>query len=186
MRFAMITMTYQGGSTVTLQTGKQSVIVHAENGRIPKENEIVLFGAPEEKPVLHAISWPGEYDINGISICGIGHDEGAAVSYMVEIEGVHFGFLYSPLKEWSDSEIESLGNIDVLCAPSDNPKALQKIVDDIDPRVLIPLNTGGADKYAETIKVCGAQGKEPMAEFDVKAGSMPPEGRDVVVLAPQK
>jgi hypothetical protein len=90
------------------------------------------------------------------------------------------------LKDWSDNEIELLGNIDVLCAPSDNPKALQKIIDDIDPRVLIPLNTGGAEKYAETIKVCGAQGKEPVASLDVKAGSLPPEGRDVVVLAPQK
>ncbi len=186
MRSAMITMTYQGGTTVVLQAGKQSVIVHAEKGRVPKENEIVLFEAPEEKPAPRTISWPGEYDVDGISVCGIGHDEGASVSYAVEIEGVHFAFLDSPLKDWSDSQIEFLGNIDVLCVPSDNPKALQKIIDDIDPRVLIPLNTGGAEKYAESLKVCGGQGKEPAQEFNVKKGSMPTEGRDIVVLAPQK
>ncbi|MDD3896843.1 MAG: hypothetical protein PHU04_03310 [Candidatus Peribacteraceae bacterium] len=182
----MITMTYQGGTTVLLKTGKQSVIVHAENGYVQKENEIVLLEAPEEKPALRTISWPGEYDIDGVSVCGIGHDEGASVSYMVEIEGVHFAFLDSPLKDWSDSQIEFLGDIDVLCVPSDNPKALQKIIDDIDPRVLIPLNTGGAEKYAETLKVCGAQGKEAVHAFDVKKGSLPTEGRDIVVLTPQK
>ena len=182
----MITITYQGGTTISLQEGKRTLIVHSENGRVPKEGEIVFFGSPEENPTKQTISWPGEYDIDGISIRGIGHEEGAAVSYAIKLDGVQFAFLHSPLKEWSDNDLELLGDIDVLCVPSDNPKVLQKLVDEIDPRVLIPLDTGGADKHAEALKACGAQGKEPVASFEVKASNMPIEGREVVVLIAQK
>ncbi len=182
----MLTFTYLGGTTVQLQADKRSLLVLADNSVKPSEGELVLYNSPEEVPSKGTISWPGEYDIDGIAIRGIGHGEGASVSYAIEVEGVRCAFLHSPLKEWSDYELELMGDIDVLVIPSDDPKILQKLVDEIDPRILIPLDTGGADKHAEALKVCGAQDKEPVDSYDVKGGSMPVEGREVVVLKAKK
>lgn len=179
----MLTISLKNGSTVVLQTGKKSVVIFPEAGAKPASDQLLLFGEPEESPRSGTVSWPGEYDIDGIAIRGIGQEEGKAVSYSLEIDNIHFGFLHSPLMEWSDYELELLGNIDVLCVPSDNPKLVQKIIDEIDPRVLIPINTGGAEKYAETLKACGGTGKEVLDKFVIKAGSLPADGRETVVLS---
>jgi len=182
----MLTLTSLGGATVQLQAGKKTLVIFPDPDRAPAEDELLFFGSPEEQPRPGTISWPGEYDIGDLAILGIGHEEGKEVSYTIEVEGVRFAFIHSPLKEWSDYELELLGDVDVLCISSDSPKILQKLTDEIDPRVLVPLSTGGAEKYAESLKICGASGKEPVEKYVVKAGGMPAEGREVVVLKAQK
>jgi L-ascorbate metabolism protein UlaG (beta-lactamase superfamily) len=178
----MLTITSEKGSLL-LNVGKRTVVIFPDASRKVASGELHLLGAPEEESREGVISWPGEYDVDGIAIRGIGHEEGKAVSYMLEVEGVHFGLVHSPLAEWSDYEVELMGNIDVLCVPSDNPKVVQKLVDDIDPRVLIPVKTGGGEKYAETLKVCGATGKETVEKYVVKTSGLPSEGREVVIFA---
>jgi len=181
----MLTFTYLGGTAVQVVNGKKTLIVNAEKGSQSKDDTVVLLGHPEEEPSKGTISWPGEYDIAGIAIRGIGHEEGANVSYVLTASGVRCAFLHSPLHDWNDDELELLGDVDVLCIPSDDPKIIQKLVDEIDPRVLIPLDTGGAEKYAEALKVSGAAGKEAEDKYELK-GSLPVEGREVVVLNAKK
>lgn len=181
----MLTFTYSGGTTVSVKNGTKTLVVHAEKGTKPTDDTIVLLGNPEEEPGKGTISWPGEYDLAGIAIRGIGHEEGAHVSYAITVNGVRCAFLHSPLHDWNDDELELLGDVDVLCIPSDDPKIIQKLVDEIDPRVLIPLDTGGAEKHAEALKVCDAQDKEPVEKYDLK-GALPAEGREVVVLKAKK
>jgi hypothetical protein len=181
----MLSISSTKGS-LELQAGKQTIVVFPDAARKPAEGELLLLGSPEEEPRAGTISWPGEYDIDGVAISGIGHEEGKSVSYALQVDGVRFGFLVSPLNDWTDAEMEMLGTIDVLCVPSDNPKAVQKIVDDVDPRVLVPYKTGGADKYAETLKVCGATGKESVEKYVIKSGSFGAEGREVVLLEERK
>ena len=178
----MLTFTSLGGATVRMQTRKQALTVLAENGIKPAEGELVLRSTPQEQPEDRIISWPGEYDMCGVSIQGIGQKEGAAVSYTIDAAGMRCAFLHSPLMEWTGEQIEQLGDVDILFIPSDSPKIMQKLIDEIDPRILVVLNTGGVEKYAEALKVCGATGKEPVKLLEVKAGSLPQEGREVVVL----
>jgi len=168
-----------------MQAGSTTLFVHAAKKGKPQANEIFLLQSPEEDPQPGVISWPGEYDIDSVAVHGIGQDEGAAVSYTVDAEDVLTAFLFSPLKEWTESQLELLGNVDVLFIPTDNPKVLQKLIDEIDPRILVLLDTGGKEKQAEALKVCGATGKEPVGQLEVKGGSLPQEGREVVVLQKQ-
>ena len=179
----MITFSSHGGLSVECVLDKTTLIAFPQNK--DAKADIVLLGELEDEPTHERISWPGEYDISGIAIRGIGHDEGQRVSFAVDMDGVRIGFLASPLHDWSDHELELLGNIDILCFPADDPKLAQKLIDNIDPRVLIPLSNGDAKMYEEVLKVSGAQGKTPEAEYKLK-GSLPQEGREVVVLKSRK
>jgi len=182
----MLTFTSLGGTAICMTTDKSTLFVHAEKKENRQDNEIFLLSSPEEDPQEGFISWPGEYDVDGVAVRGIGQNEGVAVSYTVDVKNVRTAFLHSPLTEWPESQIELLGNVDVLFIPTDNPKVLQKLIDEIDPRILVLLDTGGKEKHDEALKACGASSKEPVEQFEVKTSSLPQDGREVVVLKTQK
>lgn len=167
----------EGG--IRCESGGKAIVAFPEK-QAKADALVTLFPQPEEAPQKGTISWPGEYDVEGIAIRGIGQKEGGQVSYAVEMDGMRCAFLSSPLQQWADFEMELLGNVDVLIVPSDVPKTVQSLVDEIDPSVLIPVPMGTGGSFAEVLKVCGAQGKEPVAEYKLKA--LPVEGREVVVL----
>jgi len=144
--------------------------------------DISVFSSPDEDPAANTVSWPGEYDFDGVSVRGIGHDEGKFVSYVMQADDVRCAFLSAPLHDWTDHELELLGNVDVLVIAAEEPKLVQKLVDEIDPRIFIPLEVKGQEKaYTEILKNSGAQGVEEVKEYKQK-GALPAEGREVVVL----
>lgn len=179
----MITVTSLGGNALRCDLNGTVVVVFPEKAD-PKAT-ISLLGAPEEDTPKGVISWPGEYDIRGVSIRGIGHQEGQKVSYVVSTDTVRMAFLCSPLQELTDVELEQMGDIAVLCLPTDDAKIAQKIIDEIDPRVLIPLPTKDEKTFEEVLKAVGAVGKEIQSEWKLKGG-LPMEGREVVILKPTK
>ena len=178
----MITFHSLGGATLSLEADKKTLLV------FPKDTKgsatITFLANPEEDPTDGVISWPGEYDIDEVAIRGIGLNEGAMTAYSVEIDGARCGFIPSPLQDLSDHELELLGDIDILVIPADDAKIVQKLVDEIDPRVLIPLPTKDEATFQEVLKAVGAQGNEIVAEHKQKG--MPSEGREVVILKPKK
>lgn len=176
----MLTFTSLGGTTVRMENGKGTLVVFGDDSHIA-DDVIVLKGVPDMDRKDGIVSWPGEYDLGGKAILGIGHQEGEHVSFAVEIDNVRCAFLFSPVHDWVDHELELLGDIDILFIPTDDPKLMQKLVDEIDPRVLVPLNTGGKEKHDEALKIIGAQNAEEVDEYKQK-GSLPAEGREVVLL----
>src|SRR3989338_11216816 len=98
---------------------------------------------------------------------GIGHTEGRQVSFVAVINNVRCAFISSPLHEWSDHELELLGDIAVLVVPAEKPKVLQKIIDEVDPRMLILIPVQGKVDPDE-LNVCGAKDSEPVSEYKLK------------------
>ncbi|MDD5025981.1 MAG: hypothetical protein PHH13_01240 [Candidatus Peribacteraceae bacterium] len=181
----MLTYTSLGGATVQLANGKKTLLVFP--GKTVSKDMLALRSAPEEQPVAGTISWPGEYDLDGVSVRGIGHNEGAKVSFVVEIDDVRTAFIAPPLHDWSDYDLELLGEVDVLVLPAEDVKIAQKIIDEVDPRVLIPLPTKEGGDFKELLGVCGVIGKESVDEYKLKSKSgLPAEGREVVVLKPRR
>ncbi|MDD5623463.1 MAG: MBL fold metallo-hydrolase [Candidatus Peribacteraceae bacterium] len=178
----MITITSLGGQSLKCVVGKMMLAVFPAGNKAEKgEDTLTLLSHPEEEPSKNTISWPGEYDIGGIFVRGLGHEEGAQVSFIVEGDGVRMAFLSTPLHMLNDHELELIGDVDILCIPAEDSKTVQTLIDGIDPRVLIPLAGKDAKNFAEVLKVCGAQGKEAVDEYKLK-GSLPAEGREVVIL----
>lgn len=174
----MITFSLSGSSGLLCRSGSIALDIFS-SGKVT-EGCTALWSVPEEVPTKGVISWPGEYDIGGASIRGIGQKEGQQVSYIVDIDGVGCAFLSSPLQDWNDYEVQLLGDIDVLVVAGEKPKVLQKIVEEVDPRMVIIMPVDG-EIEAGVVAACGGEGVEPTKEFKLK-GSLPPEGRQVVVL----
>ena len=175
----MLTFTSLGKTGIRIVGAGRNVSVFTEQAK--ESSDLLLLSSPEEEPKGDTISWPGEYDMTGITIRGIGHEEGQQVSYLAIVDGVRCAFLSVPLRDWSEAQLERLGDIDLLILPAQDGKIAQKLVDDIDPRILIltPDEKGKIDP--DMLKSCGAQGKEHVKEFKLK-GALPAEGREVVVF----
>lgn len=180
----MLTFTPLSGSAVRCAVGPRTLVFFPEKGadKDSLKDALVFLSVPEQEPSQNTISWPGEYHEGGIAIRGIGHNEGKQVSYVMEADGTRCAVLSLPLQDWTDHELEIAGDIDVLVLPSDGVKLAQKLVDEFDPRALIivPGHDGKID--ADLLRACGAQGKERTKEYKIK-GSLPAEGRDIVLLA---
>lgn len=147
----------------------------------PQKDMLSLLSSPQETPSREVISWPGEYDIAGITVRGIGQKEGQKVSYVMVVDDVRFAFPASPLEDWSDEDIERLGDIHVLVLPAEDVKRCQTLLDEIDPRVLFIVPAADGSLHPDVLKACGAADKEHVKEFKLK-GSFGAEGREVVVF----
>lgn len=103
--------------------------------------------------VKKVIDGPGEYEVNGVSIVGIGayHDEkkgelrGKNTIYIIEMDDLrlcHLGDLGSKL---SEKKIEEMGGIDILFIPVGgeytlNAQMAAQVARDIEPVLIIPMH----------------------------------------------
>lgn len=111
-------------------------------------NRQTIMGQPFE------VAGPGEYEVKGCSVYGIlgwhdnkqGSERGASTMYRLELEGVriaHLGDLGQT--ELTDKQLEVLDGVDVLMIPvggkyTINGKEAEAIVEQIEPRIIIPMH----------------------------------------------
>ncbi|MFA6039690.1 MAG: hypothetical protein WCV62_02795 [Candidatus Peribacteraceae bacterium] len=176
-----LTLTTLGGSSLRISGAERPVLVFPDSSKIDGKEVLALLANPEEEIREGVISWPGEYNAAGVSMRGIGHGEGQQVSYVVELEGIRFGFLSSPLQDWTDKQLEMVGDIDVLVIPAEAQKVAQKLIDEFDPRILVLIPTNDKEAYAAIAKLVGVKPESTMSEYKMKS-TLPAEGREVVVL----
>ncbi|MEK7218535.1 MAG: hypothetical protein AAB728_03675 [Patescibacteria group bacterium] len=176
-----LTFTTLGGSCVRIGGAERPVLVFPDSAKAGGKDVLALLSNPEEEIREGVISWPGEYNAAGVSMRGIGHGDGQQVSYVVELEGIRCGFLSSPLQDWTDKQLEMVGDIDVLVIPAEKQKIAQKLIDEFDPRILILIPTDDKDAYAALAKLVGVKPDSAMSDYKMK-GTLPAEGREVVVL----
>lgn len=167
-------------SGVSLSDGSTEIVAFPKK---PASGAVTLLSTPEETPTDAILSWPGEYDVGGVAIRGIGQQEGQKVSFSLQMEEIRVALLSAPLEEWSQADIERLGDVHVLVLPAENVKIAQTLIDEVDPRmlVLVPGSDGTMDP--DVVKAAGGTGKESVSDVKLKGpGSLPQEGREVVVL----
>ncbi len=174
----MLTFNLTNDGTIRITGADKAINV------FPKKSvtgDINLVAKPEEEFNAEVVCWPGEYDIAGVTIRGIGHLDGQQVSFVIEADGYRIAIPSMPLVEWSDADLEHLGEAQVLLLPAEDAKKALKLVEDLDPRVLFLVAGADGKMDQEVIKQCGAAGREHVKEHKLK-GSLAAEGREVVVL----
>ncbi len=128
------------------------------------------------------ISFPGEYEIGGVSIFGYstfhdkkgGEERGKNTIYLIEAEGIkvlHLGDLGHVI---SDKLVEEIGEINVLMTPvgdkySLGPKEAVEMVKLIEPQIVIPMHF-----YFDGINKEYFEGLLPVEEF-LKESALPVE-----------
>lgn len=175
----MITFSAKAGAACSVATA--SVAFDVFPSKVEKDTWTFQSHPEEVRDNKKVISWPGEYDFAGMSVRGVGQEGGRQVSYMCQAENVRIAFIDAPILDWTDADIEKIGEIDVLVVAADQPKKVLALVEAVDPRVIILSETKDGD-LAGCAKACGAAKIEAVAEYKVKAGSLPQDSRQVVVL----
>lgn len=154
----------------------------------------VNSGAPEEnfdKLSRRVIDGPGEYEIKSINIKGFASLPGTA--YLLQMEDMtiaHFGFL-ADIKFPEDILAEFSG-IDIILVPVGGGDGLSakdaiRLVNMIDPRVIIPINFQSKkfqnlDGPEAFFKELGKEIPPVRDRLSVKSKNIPQEGREVFLL----
>lgn len=155
------------------------------------------------------IDGPGELDIKGLFVHGIaGNGEAKnknngfdyTTIYAIRMEDVRLGFLGSlKQKELTDSQLEELGEIDILFVPvggrsvCDAEEAVT-VVNQIEPRIVIPMHFAQKglrlplDKVEHFLKEIGSGKTEPQEKLTIKKSNLQEQGdaTNIVVLLPQR
>ena len=99
------------------------------------------------------IDGPGEYEINNISIIGVpsyhddkkGEERGKNTIYVFEVDDLRICHLGDLGHKLSDSQIEDIGDIDILMIPVGGVYTVSvstavEIVQEIEPAIIIPMH----------------------------------------------
>jgi L-ascorbate metabolism protein UlaG (beta-lactamase superfamily) len=138
------------------------------------------------------VKGPGEYEISGVLILGIGtyHDSvkgqscGKNTVYLMEIDGVaicHLGDIGHVL---GDEPVEEMGNVDVLMLPvggvsTINAAMAAEVIRKLEPKVVIPMHyktpqtSRDLEPVDDFLKEMGQVQVEPRPKFSVTRNNLP-------------
>lgn len=151
-----------------------------------------------------AITGPGEYEIKDISIQGIssfhddveGKERGKNTIYVIEAEGMkicHLGDLGQG--ELTTEQVSKIGNVDILLVPvggvyTIDAKTAAKVVNQIEPRIVIPMHyllpnlKFKLDKVDDFLKEMGVKNVEAQNKLSLKVRDFTSEETKVMLLTP--
>ena len=140
------------------------------------------------RPEYQIIDGPGEYEMHDAFVFGTrtyqddakGAEQGYNTTYVFDVEGLKIGHLGNLGHTLSESQAETLEDIDVLLVPVGGETGLTyekaaQIATDLSPKVVIPM------RYATSI---GDTTLGDLNEFCRKLGVEIPEAEDKLVVKP--
>jgi L-ascorbate metabolism protein UlaG (beta-lactamase superfamily) len=162
---------------------------------------------PLKDDKLNIFRGPGEYEVSGILITGVrtyhdkkkGAERGRNVVFVVHIDDVSIAHLGDLGHDLTASQIEEIGDIDVLFIPvgghdTINASEAASVITQLEPRLVIPMHYAASppsaeyemdplDRFLQEMNI-----KEPTFEekLTVTSSNLPPEGiaARVVLMRP--
>lgn len=156
-------------------------------------------GAAAVDGTPRVVRGPGEYEIKGVLITGVGtfHDaeggklRGRNTVYMIDMDDLricHLGDLGHLL---SADRVEEIGTIDVLFVPAGGPHVISpaqaaEVISQLEPTLVVPMDwtdesgqpTGALEKFCHEM---GLKEVEQQPRLTVSKGSLPGETQVVVL-----
>lgn len=194
-------ITWHGNTCLKIKGQNATILINPDEESGKQKAEIVLSslkGAlPEVEGMEKLIDWPGEYELKEIPIIGFQawtksrseeEENGAGdlnILFYFEIDKFkicHLGNLGHVL---TNDVIKEIGDVDILMINAGEGSNLtikkgMEIVDAIDPRMLIPMGTGGNIDF---LKELGVEGVERKGKLVLKSKSdLSDETRQYAVL----
>ena len=189
------------GYDVGKQTASIATISHHHNDHNHREALRPL------KETLNVFDGPGEYEVGGILITGVrtfhdkkkGADLGRNVVFVAHIDDVAIAHLGDLGHELSASQVEEIGNVDVVLVPvggheTINATEAAAVIAQLEPRIVIPMHYASADVTTEIAMETLERFLNEMSvkeytreeKLSVTSSNLPPEGGAprVVVMQP--
>jgi len=165
-------------------------------GKKAKADILLISKAGEKTGKMEDLSFliesPGEYEVKGVFVRGLELKEGKnknLITYTIEAEDMrilYFGDFVS--KELSSGQLERIGPVDILIIPLGRVlscKEVQKIISQIEPKVVIPVQSIGKEsktKLEEFLKEMGAKNVEPRKQAVLRKKELKEDGAEIIVL----
>lgn len=154
------------------------------------------------------VDLPGEYEVKGVSIQGIqawtkpkseeaeGDFAQKTVIYIFQVDDTKICHLGSIGHTLPDEMIEKIGDVDILLIPVGgkdclDAKKAHEVIEDIEPRLVIPMNFAvdsekvAYDGVEPLLKISGVN-TEPKESFSLAGrAQLPQDKTDYVVLSPR-
>ena len=150
------------------------------------------------------IQGPGEYEVKEVFVQGIpsfhddkeGKEKGQNTIYIFEAEEMRFCHLGDlGQKLLTDEQLEKIDGVDVLMIPvggesTIDSSAAQKIISQIEPKIVIPMHYAlpkskeKLDEVAKFLKTMGKPSIVAQDKFVVKSSTIVKDGMEIVVLQP--
>jgi L-ascorbate metabolism protein UlaG (beta-lactamase superfamily) len=201
---------FHGHTSFTVEEGDTTLLFDPYNDSIglkpvdPKANILSVswknapYNAVTTKPEgSDLLDWPGEYEVNGVHFKRLASvmkaEDAEAVENTITI--VHWGkvrlcHLGVQAEKLTEQQLEHIGDVDILFvpvggAPLLDAKKAKEVVEQIEPRVLIPMayQMEGSIPVAEFLSEMGASGVEGLDVFKVKRSELPEDNSKVVLLS---
>lgn len=206
-------ITYYGDQFVKISQGDTVVAINPpskESGRTPSRFGSGLALSTTDHPLYNgfdtvtygenapfAISGPGEYEHSGIMVRGKGTTteidgkEYQSAIYTLTLEDISIGFLGPIAKTPSASELDTVGNLDILFVPIGGegvlePAAAYKLAVSLAPKIIIPMDYGKGrtkDALKTFLKEAAEENVEPLEKLTIRKKEIDQKDGDVIVLA---
>ena len=198
-------ISWLGGTGLKIQTKPQNdditVLIDpykSADGQTPRNltANIALFTHGEEETITlsgdpSTLSHPGECEIKGVLLTAAPVEEGKMI-LRIDSEGISLAHLGLLNKTPSNEALEAIGSVDVLCisvggGEGYDPEMAIKVINLIEPRVIIPLgfqseNDPKALPVEKFLKDIGIPTDTPEKKIILKKKDLPTEDMKVMVL----
>lgn len=154
--------------------------------------------------VKKIINGPGEYEVGGISVIGIGsyHDNkkgterGKNTIYVIEMDGIRLAHLGDLGHKLTEETVNKLGDIDILMIPvggafTINAATAVEVARSIEPNIIIPMHykmdgmnetfseLSTADDFVNSIGIS----KEVMPQLKISQAGINEDEQKVIILS---
>ncbi|MGD0284376.1 MAG: MBL fold metallo-hydrolase [Candidatus Saccharimonadales bacterium] len=157
------------------------------------------------KPVKLVIDGPGEYEVSGVSIQGVGArsfidepNQKNATLYKLLIDDIRILITGHIFPELSDNELESIGAVDILCIPvGGNGYTMDSIgalglIKKIEPKLIIPTHYAYKSLHypvpqqslEDVLKNIGMEPKETIQKLKIKPNDLLIDNTQLIIVEP--
>lgn len=187
--------------SIGLDIGKPTAHIVTMSHDHADHNNVAAVRPMREK--IFSVTSPGEYEVGGVLITGVrtyhdkvkGAERGFNTVFVIHMDDVTFCHLGDLGHELSQSQLEAIGDVDVLFVPvgggeTIGPAEASSVIAQLEPRVVVPIHyaTGQLSfeyELAPLDKFTHEMGlKDVVAEekLTLTASNLPPEGEPVRVI----
>ncbi len=190
-----MTLYWHGDNCVSIQNQESELVIDPQDIekelKLAKPAEVFLVSSGQKlsktasKSSSFVIDMPGEYDTKGFFVMGL-HGIVDAVTYIVESEGIRVCHLPGVKKELTDEQLENISDVDILVVDIGSGSELNeiaaKVVNQIEPRIVIPIGYESAKPPKTFSEEMGASENEQQNKLSIKKKDLPQEETKIVIL----
>lgn len=194
-------------SSIGLDLGRPTAHIVTVSHDHPAHGNIAGVKPMRDQDTTFVIDGPGEYEVRNVLVNGVrtyldkekGAQRGFNTVYVIHLDDVVFCHLGGLAHELTASQLDEIGNVDVLFVPVGGDQALgseaaANVIGQVEPRLVIPMRyalpqlsfeyqLAPLDKFLHEV---GLKDNTPEEKLSVSSSSLPAEGEEtriVVMLA---